>query len=81
MSATVTVRPIRSDSDLDAVQSRLDEIGEAEPGTDLGDEREHCPVGPSDPVEALPLQMDRLGLKQADLIPSMGAISRGVPAA
>ena len=88
MNETTTVRPIRSDADLDAALARLDDIWEAQPGTPLGDEREvlatlvhayereRYPVGPSDPVEALMFHMDRLGLKQADLIPYMGASSR-----
>ena len=86
MTMTVVVRPIYSDADLDAALARLDEIFDAEPGTPEGHERvvltamiesyerEHFePLGPSDPVEAIRFHMDRLGLKQADLIPYMGA--------
>lgn len=85
---THAVRPIRSREDLNAALKRLDEIFDAPAGSPEGDEaevltivirtyeREHFPIGESDPVEALKFHMERLGLKQADLIPFMGASSR-----
>jgi len=63
-------------------------IFDAAPGTPEGDEaevlgvliqsfeREHYPFPANDPVETIRFHMDRLGLKQADLIPYFGASSR-----
>lgn len=88
MSNVVTVRPIRSDADLDAAVARLREIIDAAPGTCEFDELEvlgtlvrsyeatHYSLGPSDPIAAIRFTMDRLGLRQADLIPALGASSR-----
>ena len=84
MSHAVYVRPIYTDADLDAALARLDEVFHAAPGTPEGDEaevlgrlvqayeREHFPLGPPDPVEAIRFHLDRLGLGQADLIPLIG---------
>ncbi len=88
MSNAVAIKPIRNRADLDAALARLDEIFEPVPGSPEDDEaeiltvliqayeREHYPVGPSEPIEALRFHIDRLGLKQADLIPYLGASSR-----
>ena len=93
MSHAVTIRPIRSDTDLDAALSRLDAIFDAEPETPAGDEREvlaalvsdyerrHHPVErpedlPIDPIAALRFHMERLGLRQVDLVPYMGTQPR-----
>src|ERR1035438_2622276 len=88
MSNAVTVRPIRTDAALDASVTRLREIIAARPGSAEFDElevlgtlvrsyeAEHFPLGPSDPISAIRFAMDRLGLKQADLISALGASSR-----
>lgn len=88
MSNAVTVRPIRSEADLEFSLTRISELIQAEPGSREGDEldvlatlvqayeREHYPLGLSDPVEALHFHMDRLGLKPKDLAPYIGAIGR-----
>ena len=88
MSTTINVRPIRTDADLKAALARIEEIFHADAGTPEGDEaevltvliqayeRERWPARPIEPVEALRFHMERLGLRQADLIPYMGASSR-----
>ena len=88
MSHTIAVRPIHSKEDLETAFRRLDEIFDPEPGTPEADEaevltlliqayeREHFPIGPSDPAESILFHMDRLGLRQADLIPYLGTRSR-----
>lgn len=88
MSVTLTVGPIRSDEDLTAALKRLNEIWEPAPGSPEEDEaevltvliqsyeKEHYPIGKSDPVDVIRFHMERLGLRNADLIPCMGASSR-----
>ncbi len=85
---TVTVPVIRTDADLDLALVRLREIWYVEDDSPEADEfevlgaliqvyeREHYPMAPSEPIEALRFHMDRLGLKQADLVPCLGASSR-----
>lgn len=60
----------------------------AEPGTPEGDEldvlatlidayeREHFPIDPADPVEAILFRMEQLGLERKDLEPFLGSRHR-----
>ena len=85
MNATVAVRPIRTDADMDAAMARLREIWDPEPGTSEADEaevltvliqaydREHYPLPPSNPVSAILFHMERLGLTTEDLVPLLGS--------
>jgi len=62
----MNIKPIRSDKDLRAALRRLDAVFQAEEGTPEADEMEilvtpieayenkHYPIGPADPLEAVP---------------------------
>ena len=81
---TVTVRPILTDEDYDAALSRIDEIFEAAPGTEEGEElhiltlliqeydQKHYALRNPDPIEAIKTRMEDLNWKDKDLIPFIG---------
>jgi len=82
--ATKNIKPIFTDQDYDKALHRIDEIFEAEPGTPEGDELyillllvkayddQHYALPNPDPIEAIKLRMEDLGLKDKDLIPIIG---------
>jgi HTH-type transcriptional regulator / antitoxin HigA len=84
----MTIKPIRSDDDLQAVFRRLERIYQAEDGTRAADEREvlvtlieayenkHYAIGPADPVEAIKFRMEQQGLTPRDLEPYIGPSGR-----
>ena len=79
---------IRNEKDYDTALERMNEIFNAEPGTDEFDEMEvlallienyeedHHSMDLPDPIEAIKFRMDQEGLKQADLIPLIGSRSK-----
>jgi HTH-type transcriptional regulator/antitoxin HigA len=84
----MTIKPIRSDDDLQAVFRRLERIYQAEDGTRAADEREvlvtlieayenkHYAIGPADAVEAIKFRMEQQGLTPRDLEPYIGPSGR-----
>ena len=80
-----TIKPIRTDEDLDAALARVDEIFDAEPGTPEDDElavlldlvefyeERHHPIGLPDPVSAIEFRMDQANLTSRDLVPLIGS--------
>ena len=64
--------------------SRIEDIFDAKPGTSQADEleilsllvdnyeEEHFPIDLPDPIEALRFRMEQLGLKQKDLVKTIG---------
>jgi len=70
------IRPIRTEEDLQAAFSRIDEIFRAEAGTPEDDEleirvtlvekykEEHFPVGMPHPVEAIKIRIEDLGISR-----------------
>jgi HTH-type transcriptional regulator / antitoxin HigA len=79
---------IKNETEYEAALERIDELMEAEPGTDAFDElellgmlvdtyeNEAHPIGLPDPIEAIRFRMDQSGLKQKDLIPFIGSRSK-----
>lgn len=79
---------IKTDADHKAALARIDEIFDARPGTQDGDELEllvhlveeyeaaTCPIDPPGPVEAIRFRMDQQGLRQVDLVPYLGSKSK-----
>jgi len=79
---------IKTDAEYKAALSRLDELLDAEPGTQEGDEFElwvtlveiyeekHFPIDLPDPISAIRFRMEQAGLKQVDLVPYIGSPSR-----
>ena len=84
----MTIKPIRTDADLQAVFHRLEGIFQAEEGTPEADERDvlvtlieayenqHYPFGPADPVEAIKFRMEQQGLTALDLEAYIGPSGR-----
>ncbi len=78
---------IKTETEYDAALARINELMDALPGTSEGDElellvalvemyeRQHYPIGPPSPIEAVRFRMEQLNLKQKDLLPYIG--SRG----
>jgi HTH-type transcriptional regulator/antitoxin HigA len=82
------IKPIRNNKEYQTALIRLEEIFNANAGTDEGDElevlsilidnyeKEHFPIDPPDPIEAIKFRMDQLGIKQKDLANIVGFKSR-----
>ena len=84
----MTIKPIKTKKDYQAVMNRLETIFDAQPGTPEGDElevlgilidkyeQEHYPVGYPDPIEAIKFRMEQMGYSQSDLAKVVGLKSR-----
>lgn len=84
----MNIKPIRTESDYHRAMSRLDDIFDAQPGTQAGDELEllsiliekyedlHDPIDLPDPIEAIKFRMAQLGMNQKDLSEVIGYKSR-----
>jgi HTH-type transcriptional regulator/antitoxin HigA len=82
------VRPITNEKDYNEALERIEQLMDAEPGTEDGDllavlatlvelyEEERFPVELPDPVEAIKFRMEQAGLKQKDLVPFIGSKSK-----
>jgi HTH-type transcriptional regulator/antitoxin HigA len=83
----MNIRPIRTEADYEASCKRIDEIFQAEPGTEEEEEldvlttlvnayeEEHFPIGKPHPVEAVKIQMENLGVSRKDLMALLGTSS------
>jgi HTH-type transcriptional regulator/antitoxin HigA len=79
---------IKTQKEYKAALKRIEKLMEAKPRTPQGDElellsalveiyeREHEPIPPPDPVDAIRFRMEQEGLKPKDLIPLIGSRSR-----
>ena len=84
----MTIRPIRTDEDLQRAFRRLEKIFQAGEGTPQADERDvlvtlieayenrRYDFGPVDPVEAIRFRMEQQGLTPRDLEPFIGSSGR-----
>jgi len=82
------IKPIKSDDELVAALREIERIFHAEPGTPNGDrlevlsllveayEREHYPLLPPDPIEAIKFHLDQQGADAKALIGIIGSRSR-----
>jgi HTH-type transcriptional regulator/antitoxin HigA len=82
------IEPIRNERDYQKALRRLEEIFDASPGTEAGDEleilsilidryeNETAPIDLPDPIEAIKFRMEQLGLKKKDLAEVLGYKSR-----
>ncbi|AWW32812.1 transcriptional regulator [Echinicola strongylocentroti] len=82
------ITPIRNEKDYQNALNRLEEIFDAEKGTNQGDEleilsilidryeNENFPIGMPDPIEAIKFRMEQMGMKQKDLAKVVGFKSR-----
>jgi HTH-type transcriptional regulator/antitoxin HigA len=82
------IKPIRTEEDYKKTLKRAGEIWDAQPGTPEADELEvllpliedfediHYHIPPPDPVEAIKIRMEELGLSRKDLEPCIGSRGR-----
>lgn len=79
---------IKTEKEYQATLKRIEKLMDAKPRTPQGDElellatlvdiyeREHEPIPPPNPLEAIRFRMEQEGLKPKDLIPFIGSRSR-----
>lgn len=84
----MTIKPIRTDRDHEEALARVEEIFAAKPGTPEFDEldvlatlidayeREHHPIDPPTPVEAIRFRMEQGQLTRADLAKLLGSSAK-----
>ena len=84
----MNIKPIRTESDYQSALQRLEEIFDAPNGTLESDEadilgllideyeKKHYPIDTPDPIEAIKIRMEEMGLKQVDLVDTIGGKSR-----
>jgi HTH-type transcriptional regulator/antitoxin HigA len=82
------IKPIKNESDYDAVLAEIAELMDARANTPDGDrldvlvtlveayEEKHWRVNPPDPIEAIKLRMQQRGLSRSDLEKVLGSKSR-----
>jgi HTH-type transcriptional regulator / antitoxin HigA len=81
------IKPIRTEEDYEAACNRIDEIFQAEPGTQKEEEldilatlvdayeEKHFPIGKPHPIGAIKIQMENLGVSRKDLMEALGKSS------
>lgn len=84
----MNIRPIRTKTDYKHALARVEALWNAKPHSREEDEleilyvlieayeREHFPIAPPDPIEAIKFRLDQLGLKNSDLVKYLGLKSR-----
>ncbi|HET7144740.1 MAG TPA: transcriptional regulator [Anaerolineales bacterium] len=84
----MNIKPIKTNSDYEAVLKEIERLFDAEPGTSDGDrlevlstlveayEDEHYSIPLPDPIEMILYTMDSRGLTRADLEPYIGSRAR-----
>ena len=84
----MNILPIRNEKDYQKALDRLEEIFDAEIGTEEGDEleilsilidrfeNENFPIGMPDPIQAIKFRMEQMGMKPKDLAEVVGFKSR-----
>lgn len=83
------IRPIRTDDDYRKALASVEALwADAQPGTDAGDqldvlitliqayEREHHPIPPPDPIEAIKFRMEQMGIGRTGLEGIIGTRAR-----
>ena len=84
----MNIHPIKTEDDYGDAMQRIDTLMDALPGTEEGDEldvlatlveayeRNHFPIDPPDPVEAILFRMEQMGIDRKALEPFLGGRSR-----
>jgi HTH-type transcriptional regulator/antitoxin HigA len=84
----MNIRPIKSEADHNAVLAEIEKLWGAEPNTAKGDkldvlltlvdayEKEHYPIEPPDPIEAIKFRMEQMSLTRKDLEALIGSRGR-----
>ena len=83
-----TIKPIHSAADHAAALAKIESLWDAKPGTRDADtlevlatlveayERQHTPILPPDPVEAIKFRLEQQGKSRRDLEPILGTRAR-----
>jgi HTH-type transcriptional regulator / antitoxin HigA len=84
----MNIKPIKIEADYDQALLEVERLWGSEANTPKGDkldilitlveayERDHYPISPPDPVEAIKFRMDQLGLSRKDLEAYLGSRGR-----
>ncbi len=84
----MNIHPIKSEADYEEALAEINKLWGAESNTSRGDkldvllvlvdayEKEHYPIYPPDPVEAIKFRMEQMGLTRKDLEPLIGSRGR-----
>ncbi len=84
----MNIKPIKTEQDYDNALNRLSKIFDAQINTPNGDEaeilvvlidnyeQEHYPINAPDPITAIKIRMEEMGLQQKDLVGVIGGKSR-----
>ncbi len=86
----MNIRPIKTETDYDAILERIDVLMDLNPELDSPDgdelevlvmlvekyEEKHWEISIPDPIEAIKYRMEEMGLKQKDLVPLIGSKSK-----
>lgn len=84
----MNIQPIKTEKAYQLALARLEQIFDASENTPEGDEAEilsllienyenqHYPIEAPDPIEAIRIRMEEMGLKQRDMIGVLGGKSR-----
>ena len=84
----MAIHPVKTVDDYKNALVSIDELMDARPGTAKGDEldilatlveayeRNHFPINPPDPVEAILFRMDQMGIDRKSLEPLLGGRNR-----
>ena len=84
----MNIKPIKTEKDYEVAIKRLEKIFDASPKSKEGDEAEilsmlidnyenqHYPIEAPDPIEAIKIRMEEMGIKQKDLVGIIGGKSR-----
>lgn len=82
------IRTIKTEQEYELALKRLEQIFEASPNSEEGDEADiwamlidnyekiHYPIEAPDPIEAIKIRMEEMNLKQKDLVGVIGGKSR-----
>jgi HTH-type transcriptional regulator / antitoxin HigA len=85
---SITIKPIHTEADHAAALATIERLWDAKPGTRDGDalevlatlvdayERQHTPILPPDPVEAIKFRLEQQGKSRKDLEPILGTRAR-----
>jgi len=84
----MNINPIKTEQDYDKALERVNELWGSEENTPEGDEfeilftlveayeRDHYPISPPNPIEAIKFRLDQLGMKESELNKILGNRSR-----
>ncbi len=84
----MNIQPIHNEEDYQKALSRIEDIFDAKPDSEKGDELEilgvlvdeyeenHFPIEEPNPIDAIKFRMDQLGMAQKDLAKVLGSKSR-----